>query len=946
MFVPGQRWISTAEPELGLGTVLRVEGRGVQVLFAKSGVLRQYAQQSAPLVRAAFRAGQKVSGQGIAFVVEEVREQGGVLVYAGGGRELAEGALDDEQSVSQADDRLAAGRVDPSDAFDLRCEALERRAQARRSPAWGLNSARIELLDHQLRVAEATAVRRAPRVLLADEVGLGKTIEAGMIVARQLACGRARRVLAVLPENLVHQWFVELLRRFNLAFAIFDEERALSIESAHAGSNPFEDEQLVIVSQAFLDAAPRRVEQVLAAPWDLLLVDEAHHLEWSPERASPMYALVERLAQAIPGVILLTATPEQLGRSGHFARLRLLDPARYRDLDAYLAETEGYRRLSRLAEALQDGGTLSAGDCEALFERYPEDGELRQLILRHADGEADAAALLAALIDRHGTGRSMFRSRRTAIGGFPRRVPHIDVLDADIADESLRQSLLAEFHADIAQSPGDFEPDCAGDPRLPWLLGLLARHPHDKFLLICRSQAKVQSLERALRPSGIKVARFHEGLGLVQRDRNAAWFAEADGAQLLLCSEIGSEGRNFQFAQRLVLWDLPLDPDLLEQRIGRLDRIGRDGRDVDIHLGVARGSAQHMLARWYDEAVDAFRRSPADGRELLRRFGGLLVRLAVEHARGDDDVDQEFDALVAETRAAHLALSAEIRAGRDRLLELASLHAGDGALGRALREADADRAGHEFAQRLLERFGIDVEDLGGGALKLDPEYLATEALAGFEGGPMSVTFDRALALRRDDLPLLRLDHPLLLGALDLLLGSEMGNAAFVVDAALLPRQALLEAVFVLECIADAGLDVERFLPPLPLRIAVDTRQREVPGFAPSAAALRRSGEEPIDVSRYRKILLRLLPPMLASAETFARARAAHETARATQEADARMETRRSRLLALMRVNPAVRPADVEAVERERDALRQALPAARLRLDALRFVVSPDFLSLR
>ncbi|MGA7439201.1 MAG: RNA polymerase-associated protein RapA, partial [Luteibacter sp.] len=136
MFEPGQRWISTAEPELGLGTILRVEGRGVQVLFAKAGVLRPYAVDSAPLVRAEFRAGQRVSGKGIAFLVERVETREGLLVYRGEGRELEEGQLDDEQAMSQADDRLIGGRTDTNDKFDLRTEGLRRRAEARRAASW------------------------------------------------------------------------------------------------------------------------------------------------------------------------------------------------------------------------------------------------------------------------------------------------------------------------------------------------------------------------------------------------------------------------------------------------------------------------------------------------------------------------------------------------------------------------------------------------------------------------------------------------------------------------------------------------------------------------------------------------------------------------------------------------------------------------------------------
>jgi ATP-dependent helicase HepA len=427
MFVPGQRWISSAEPELGLGTVLRVEGRGVQVLFAKAGILRPYAMDSAPLLRAEFRAGQRVSGKGIAFLVERVEIRDELLIYRGEGRELEEGQLDDEQSVSQADDRLIGGRTDSVAQFELRLEGLRRRAEARRSPAWGLGAARIGLVPHQLRVAGIASARRPPRVLLADEVGLGKTIEAGMIIARQLATGRASRVLLLLPDTLVYQWFVELLRRFNLSFAIYDEERCEALQSsgedsADEAGNPFEDEQLVIADFGFLENSPKYAAQLLAAPWDLLVVDEAHHLAWSPEATSPRYAMVEKLAAAIPGVILLTATPEQLGRSGHFARLRLLDPQRYHDLDGYLAEADDYQALSAIADRLLEGVALDEAQRRTLASAFDGDTALTAY-LDEATKPANARELLAALIDRHGTGRAMFRNRRAGIGGSPTACP-------------------------------------------------------------------------------------------------------------------------------------------------------------------------------------------------------------------------------------------------------------------------------------------------------------------------------------------------------------------------------------------------------------------------------------------------------------------------------------------------------------------------------------------
>ena len=946
MFVPGQRWISSAEPELGLGTVLRVEGRGVQVLFAKAGVLRPYAIDSAPLIRAEFRAGQRVAGKGIAFLVERVEARNDLLVYRGEGRELEEGQLDDEQSVSQADDRLIGGRTDSVAQFELRLEGLKRRAEARRSPMWGLGAARIGLVPHQLRVAGIASARRPPRVLLADEVGLGKTIEAGMIVARQLATGRASRVLLLLPDTLVYQWFVEMLRRFNLSFAIYDEERCEALEQSGDAGNPFEDEQLVIADFGFLESSPKYAQQLLDAPWDLLVVDEAHHLAWSPEAASPRYTMVEKLAAAIPGVILLTATPEQLGRSGHFARLRLLDPQRYHDLDGYLAEADSYRALSKIADRLLDGQPLDADQHAALTEAFHGDAALTAL-LADSTKPANARELLAALIDRHGTGRVMFRNNRAGVGGFPKRQPEWHLLDADAVDDSTRQALLAEFHADIQQPPALIEVDYAADPRIDTLIALLEKHPQDKFLLICRSQAKVLALEEALRTkSGVGVARFHEGLSIVQRDRNAAYFAQPDGARLLLCSEIGSEGRNFQFAHRLILWDLPLDPDLLEQRIGRLDRIGQK-HDIAIHVLAVADSAQHALARWYDEGVDAFRASPADGRELLRCYGEPLARLADEHARGDDNRDQELDALLAETRASHEQMAALIRGGRDHLLELASSrdpHADE--LQQAFRRDDHDPSRDAFVQRLLEAFGIHAEELGAQVLLLDPQYLSTDALPGFAEGPQSVTFSREVALSREELPLLRLDHPLVAGALDLALSGEQGNAAFMVDDVLAPRTALLQAVYVLECVADRRLDAERFLPPSPLVVTVDTRLVERADFTPSETALRKASDRHIEVARYRKFLGKLVPPMLERTETLAGTRAQAHIDAAVAAATASLDSELSRLLALRAVNPSISDAEIAAVTDERHALLDALPQARLRLDAVRFVVSADFLALR
>lgn len=938
-FVPGQRWISNAEPELGLGTVLRVETRVIQLVYARTGTVRQYAPHSAPLTRAQFRVGDMITLAGKPQRVEQVELGDGLLHYQVAGARVCETALDDLQNVSKAEDRLSQGRVDRNDQFEFRHQALQRRAEARRSAAFGLLSARVDLIPHQLKVAQIAADRRPPRVLLADEVGLGKTIEAGLIIARQLASGRAGRVLVLVPETLVYQWFVELLRRFNLSFSIYDAERVEAIELNADGRNPFQDDELVITDTAFIVEHPERAKQLVTANWDLLIVDEAHHLAWSPEEESPEYVLAEALAKRTPGVVLLTATPEQLGRSGHFARLRLLDPARYHDLGAFQQQTAEYARMSALATALIDAQPLGADESETLMAVFGDTAQTP------ADDE-ERDRMLAALIDRHGTGRVMFRNRRAVVGGFPKRVPNLVMLPDDACDEALRGHLLAEFQSDVEAHAHALPLNYADDPRLAWLLGLLEEFPADKFLLICRSQAKVLALEEALRArSGVQVARFHEGMSIVQRDRNAAFFQSPEGARLLLCAEIGSEGRNFQFASQLVFWDLPLDPDLLEQRIGRLDRIGQK-RDVQLHFASFRHSAQEALARWYAEGLDGFRSSPQDGRELLRRFGSELVHVAREYAAGHSAAEEALEALIRRTRETHQALGLAIQQGRDRLLELATQRgAPDALVQSAMLADDADLQRDEFLLRLFEQFGITAEELGASIHLLDPEYLTTEAFPGFDNGPRMATFDRATALTREDVLFLRLDHPMVQGALDLLLSAETGNAAFLVDPALSPRTALLEAVFLLECVAPTKLHVDRFLPPLPLRAVVDSRLTERPDFEASDEARRKAAELKVDLTKLRKVMNQLVPPMLKTAKAKVERLARREIEAAMLAASRSLDGEIERLEALAKVNPGVRVEEIDAANAEKQQLQDLLPESRVRLDAVRLIVSPDFLAL-
>ncbi|MEO0446702.1 MAG: SNF2-related protein, partial [Verrucomicrobiota bacterium] len=278
-FTIGQRWMSKTQPELGLGLVIAMKEGRVQIHFPASEETLTYAASNAPLQRVRFEPGDTITDQeGKSFSVKEVTEENGTLLYRGEDRELPESRLSDSISIDKPEARLLSVDLDPIPVCRLRRTALVQRFKSLARPIHGLCGGRISLLPHQLYIANEVSRRQAPRVLLADEVGLGKTIEAGLIIHRLQLTGRASRILLLLPEPLVHQWFVEMLRRFQLSFHLYDEERGFSKEAAEEGKNAFLEDQLIILPVRWLEDHPDRIEEVASAEWDLVVVDEAHHL--------------------------------------------------------------------------------------------------------------------------------------------------------------------------------------------------------------------------------------------------------------------------------------------------------------------------------------------------------------------------------------------------------------------------------------------------------------------------------------------------------------------------------------------------------------------------------------------------------------------------------------------------------------------------------------------
>ncbi|MCB1756003.1 MAG: RNA polymerase-associated protein RapA [Gammaproteobacteria bacterium] len=925
IFIPGQRWISDPESELGLGTVLSVKDRQVTIVFMYSGETRIYSTETAPLTRVQFHVGDSVeSHENWRFTITDVEEADGLLVYHGireNGETviLPETGLSNFIQLNRPQERLQSGQLDDNKWFELRARTYDALQALSHSPVYGLRGGRVELIEHQFYIASEVGSRVAPRVLLADEVGLGKTIEAGLILHYQLLREEIHRVLLIVPDPLVHQWLVEMLRRFNLHFQIMDDKKYQAIAEESADINPFASSQLVLCSLDFLTGSEQVRQDVVAAGWDTLVVDEAHHLGWSETSVSPEYALVEQLATVCPSVLLLTATPQQLGMAGHFARLRLLDSDRFSRLDDFIAEAGHYDEIADLASSLHSSSALAPEAITSLRNTVGDDflsaDEWRSLAAE-ADGEAAGIRqnLLSRLIDQHGTGRLLFRNSRAAISGFPARHLHHHRLAAD-ADE--REALL------------------------DWLNTFLRKQYPAKSLMICANPDTVMELSEGLRVRfGLHAAVFHEQMSIVERDRAAAWFASPeDDCSLLISSEIGSEGRNFQFLHDLILAEIPNNPDLLEQRIGRLDRIGQQA-DVQIHVPCQDGSRDHRLLRWYHEGLNAFEQTCAAGAEVAAEVGNSLQAIL----KADQPDEAAMQALIDNSRRLTREKNHALETGRDRLLELNSNRPEVVApLLDSLRRQDRDHALADYMAAVFDCFSVDFEE------QSDDRWIVRPGrhmrIANFPGIPdegLTLTFDRQVALAREDVEFLTWDHPIVGGAMDLVVSNPEGQAGLaIIEAPELPHGAMfLESLFRVQCTSNNQLNTERYLPPETLRFVLAESGKDL--AAQLGGDYLRTLIHPAEKSQTRAFIKSRaadIQSLIKQAEQLAAARLPALQNESRQGIESELDESIRRLQHLRSFNPLIREDEITTLRQRRQALLDALDGVVVQLVALRVLVN-------
>ncbi len=916
--IPGQRYMSETEPELGLGLISEINDKQLTVLFQASDTRRTYGIRTAPLKRVLFAIGDKVkTREGLEILIEEVSEQEGLVVYSGGNTKILEVELDDHLAFNNPEEKLYNGQTDNNKFFQLRLSTLENQRLWETSPVKGLLGGRVAPMPHQLYVANEVLKRQSPRVLLADEVGLGKTIEAGLIIHKLVTTARAERVLIVVPDSLVYQWFFEMHRKFQLGFRAINQETP-----PEAGTNPFLDQQRVIVSLGLLKGSELARELLEEAEFDILVVDEAHQYKKDPNDPEHgfEYGLLQQLCERIPSVLLLTATPEQLGMEGHFDRLQLLDPDRYSNFNSFKEEVQGYQKVASAAREVLSG-SLSKESKASLVEWVGPD------LVEHWE-KSDFSSekghkIIKELIDRHGTGRVFFRNTRSAMRKeydfFPKRI---------VKEVPLKSATASEVTFDDTTSLGIGFKD-----KSDWLSKFLETC-NDKVLLICHSKKMIVALERVLkeRNAGINTALFHSGLSLMARDRQAAYFADPNGAQILLCTEIGSEGRNFEFAHHLVLFDLPKKPDLLEQRIGRLDRIGQK-HDISIHIPFIIDSWEETLFKIYDRGLNSFRKFSSVGTPVFVHFS-KAIHEALQSGNHSED-------LISEVEAYREKLEKEVEESRDLLIEMNSF---DPIVGndivRKVKTSDSSEALATYMDEVFDCFGVDNEDLHEYAQFIKPnDNMFIPYFPYLESEGQTITYDRREALEREDYQFLNWDHAMVREVMNLILSESYGNMTVATRKNAKGKKSFVEAYYVLDCPAPDFLDMKRFFPPTLIRVMIDKEGEDYADKWSKEVLDEKCDQADREaLERAMKIPKELFKGLIKLAETKADAKAAPFVEQYRQEIEEYMNHEVTRLSDLAKVNPAISNDEVDILRAMKSLMLESLKGSRLRLEGIRLIL--------
>ena len=953
----GQRWVSDHEPELGLGIIDKITIKIVRVYFPATDSSRQYSKVNSTISRFVFSIGDTIENNcNKKIKIEKIHgNESSVITYLGSSKHgIVEKIVESEINPIILLDNLQSKKklsiIEQKNNLYLKLTILNEVRKQRCNSLMGLTGSRTALIPHQLFITNEVCSRESVNILLSDEVGLGKTIEAGLILKKKLTDNLIDRVLIIVPESLQFQWIIELLRKFDLQFSLFDKERY--IEELKNNKNPFDGSQLIISSIELLKSNSNYQIDIEQANFDMIIIDEAHHITFEQNKITPDFAFIKRLCEKIKNKILITATPYQFGSESHFGRLSLLDPKQFNSYEEFQTDESNYKKIIPIIKKIHLNQKISKKNLNSFSKNFCDGEQLKLLTsLSNTDNKSQKynnikRTLINNLIDRHGTSRLIFRNTRSLIKGFPTRKTYFKKLKLPNTYKDVYDNLknITSFKHDsiispelLISSPNGW---CKVDPRITWIEELLSQDKRRKFLLICSNALTAQNIGLHLkRETSLKISLFVESLSIIERDRAAAYFAEPNGSQLLICSEIGSEGRNFQFTNNLILFDLPVNPDLLEQRIGRLDRIGQKSNQLNIFIPYFTCSPQERLLNWYVKALNAFHDYLSSSYKVFKQFEKDLFFSLVNYKN-----IELSNILIKKTKVYREKLIKEIEKSRDYLIEINSSGQDYGIeLKDRINEEEKNNLIKYYAEQVFDKIGILLEEIDETIYKVSlSESRLFESFPGIPDKGKFVTFNRKTAIENEHLTFLTWSSNIIQNAIFTYLSANSYNISVLStkNSDYKHGNFFIEFLFISNPQVSKKSNINSYFPTMPIRVLISEDMHDISNMLSAK-----------DISENSKLLdkklslkiFKFISKHLSKIEYFAQKTADEIHQKEKNISINRMhkihEVKRNRLLYLMNINPNISEEEVVSLDKEFEENKKLILQTEIYLDTMHIIVN-------
>jgi len=597
-----------------------------------------------------------------------------------------------------------------------------------------ITNSRLSLMPHQINVAHRLSEEYFPRVILADEVGLGKTIEAGIFIKEMMARSLAERILIIVPASLSSQWAFEMLNKFNIEFTIYDGMKIKELErrghykSSNILQNPFYYDNLIICSLQFA-RNPKYIKLLTQISWDVVIFDEAHHLRryllnmtTGNYRETLNYQLARNLSNSTESMLLLTATPLQLHSFELYSLIELIQREAFKSFSNFehfrknkpfinllVANINQIDKLNnfevkntiKLLKSLNyidkkkdDKQILNLIKDDSfklnLLKRVEKDHTLWKFLIRNRKKNIFSDDLLNKRIvktimvnpskqeletyneirlylakiynssiskENIGLGfiittlqKLLTSSKYAFLKSLERRLEQIErykcfsmnleklkeedpeYFEIELEEENIESDTIINFSKANASKKQDVSLDLISQEKLlrnfydklkslPYdskstkLIDLLTQiynnNPNEKILIFTQFVDTLTHLKQLLekQKQDIEIEIFYGGIDKDEKDKAVERFRASKKFAILISTEIGGEGRNFQFCRVLVNYDLPWNPMKLEQRIGRLDRIGQESKEIYIYNFFLEGTIETDIIFALNKRINLFEES-------------------------------------------------------------------------------------------------------------------------------------------------------------------------------------------------------------------------------------------------------------------------------------------------------------------------------------------------